>query len=116
MIWTRLRRLFFDHPEPLLAVFCLALVALNGWRLHEWGVDGFRVYLTQAIMQTTLFDFAWVLAILAVFLDEDAKKIGVRWTWVLLTFPFMPTLGILIYFVVRKRALARQTATGFTSG
>lgn len=109
MIWARLRRLFFEHPEPLLVVFCVCLVALNVWRLHEWGVGGFRVYLTQAIMQTTLFDFAWVLAILAVFIDEDAKKIGIRWTWVLVTFPFMPTLGILIYFVVRKRALGAGT-------
>ncbi|MBM4283394.1 MAG: hypothetical protein FJ137_22510 [Deltaproteobacteria bacterium] len=101
----RLRRLLFSHPEPLLALFCTALVLGNAPRLGEWGVDGFRVYLTQAIMQTTLFDFAWILAVLAVFVDDDARKHGVRWWWILPTFPFMPTLGVLAYLIARKRAL-----------
>ncbi len=100
----RLRRLFFAHPEPLLGVFCACLVVGNVTRLHEWGADGFRVYLTQAIMQTTLFDFAWILAALAVFVDDDARKHGVRWWWILPTFPFMPTLGVLAYLIARKRA------------
>ena len=107
----RLRRLFLEHPEPLLAVFCIGLGALNLTRLQEWGVDGFRVYLSHAIMQTTLFDFAWILAILAVFIADDAHKLRLRWSWVLLTFPFMPTLGILVYFILRKRALLRDVAT-----
>ena len=106
----RLRGVLFERPELLLAVFCACLVAGNVTRLDEWGVDGFRVYLTQAIMQTTLFDFAWILAILAVFLDDDAKKIGVRWAWILPTFPFMPTLGVLLYLVARKRALRAGAA------
>ena len=95
----------------LLAVFCACLVALNVWRLHEWGVEGFRVYLTHAIMQTTLFDFGWVLAILLAFVHVDAKKVGVSYWWIVPTFPFMPTIGLLLYFVVRQRALARTTAT-----
>lgn len=108
----RLRALFFEHPEALLAVFCACLVAGNVTRLDEWGVDGFRVYLTHAIMQTTLFDFAWILAALAVFVDDDARKHGVRWWWILPTFPFMPTVGVLAYLVARKRALrARATMT-----
>ena len=109
-VWDRLRRLFLEHPEPLLAVFCLALIGLNLTRLNEWGIDGFRVYLSHAMMQTTLFDFAWVLAVLAVFLADDAKKHGLRWSWMLLTFPFMPTIGILVYFVLRKRAISARTA------
>lgn len=90
----------------LLVLFCAALVLLNAWRLDEWGVEGFRVYLTHAIMQTTLFDFACVLAILLVFLHQDAKKHGLTWWWILPTFPFMPTIGLLLYFVVRNRRLA----------
>lgn len=95
------------YSELLLAVFCVCLVALNVWRLEEWGVEGFRVYLTHAIMQTTLFDFAWVLGILLVFVHADARKLGISYAWIVPTFPFMPTLGLLLYFVMRKRALAR---------
>ena len=105
MGWDRVRRFVFDHPEGLLAAFVVALVVGNAGRLDEWGVDGFRVYLTQAIMQTTLFDFAWILLFLALFLDEDARKHRVRWMWILPTFPFLPTLGVLAYLIVRKRAL-----------
>ena len=93
----------------LLALFCAALVALNVWRLHEWGVDGFRVYLTHAIMQTTLFDFGCVLAIVLVFIHQDARKLGLSYWWILPTFPFMPTIGLLLYFVVRQRTLARAS-------
>jgi hypothetical protein len=95
------------YSELLLAVFCVCLVALNVWRLEEWGVDGFRVYLTHAIMQTTLFDFAWVLGILLVFVHKDARALGISYGWIVPTFPFMPTLGLLLYLVMRKRALAR---------
>jgi hypothetical protein len=107
----RARTLFFAHPEPLLALFCACLVVGNVARLDEWGLDGFTVYLTHAIMQTTLFDFAWILLVLAFFLDDDAKKVGVRWWWILPTFPFMPTVGVLLYLVVRKRALRAQAAS-----
>jgi hypothetical protein len=105
ILLDRVRSALFHHPETLLLIFCVCLVAGNATRLHEWGTDGFRVYLTQAIMQTTLFDFAWILAVLAVFLDDDARKVGVRWWWILPTFPFMPTVGVLLYLVARKRAL-----------
>lgn len=107
----RVRRIFFQHPEWLLALFCICLIVGNVGRLHEWGVDGFRVYLTQAIMQTTLFDFAWILLVLALFVDDDAKKVGVRWWWILPTFPFMPTIGVLAYLVARKRALRAHAAS-----
>jgi hypothetical protein len=117
MIWSRLRRLLLEHPEWLLALFVLCIVGWNAGRLAEWGVDGFRVYLSAAIMQTTLFDFAWILIALALFIDEDAKKVGIRWAWILPTFPFMPTVGVLLYFVARKRAVrasTREPAAGTT--
>jgi hypothetical protein len=110
----RARTLFFDHPEALLAVFCAGLVVGNVTRLHEWGVDGFRVYVTHAIMQTTLFDFGWILLVLALFLDDDSKKTGVRWWWILPTFPFMPTIGVLAYLIARKRALRARGSTTTT--
>ena len=92
----------------LLVLFCGCLVALNIWRISDWGVEGFKVYLTQAIMQTTLFDFGWVLAILAVFVDQDARRHGLSWWWILPTFPFMPTIGLLLYVVHRQRTLMRS--------
>ncbi len=107
----RVRSFVQKRPEALLAVFCACLVVWNVPRLDEWSAAGFEVYLSHAIMQTTLFDFAWVLLIVAVFVDDDARKVGVRWWWILPTFPFMPTLGLLLYFVVRKRALAQPRAT-----
>src|SRR5881409_2065993 len=76
------------RPHVLLVAFLVALVALNAWRLEEWGADGFRTYLTQAIMQTTLFDFACVLAILLVFIARDARTHHLTWWWILPTFPF----------------------------
>lgn len=91
--------------SALLVVFCVALVALNVWRLDAWGLEGFRVYLSHAIMQTTLFDFACVLGVLVVFVREDARRLGIRWWWMLPTFPFMPTIGLLWYFMARRRAL-----------
>lgn len=96
------------YSEMLLAVFCVCLVALNVWRLEEWGVEGFHVWFTHTIMQTTLFDFAWVLGILLVFVHQDARKLGISYGWIVPTFPFMPTIGLLLYFVMRKRALARR--------
>jgi hypothetical protein len=108
---ARVRRLFFEHPEPLLLLFCGCLLAGNVTRLDEWGADGFRVYLTQAIMQTTLFDFAWILVVLAVFVDDDARRVGLRWWWIVPTFPFMPTVGVLLYLIARKRVLRRASTT-----
>ncbi len=61
--------------------------------------------LTQAIMQTTLFDFACVLAIPLVFIARDAKEHGLAWWWILPMFPFMPTVGLLLYFIVRRQKM-----------
>ena len=96
------------HPGRLLLIFLLVLVALNVWRLDQWGADGLRVYLTHPIMQTTLFDFACVLAVLLVFIHRDARAHGLTYWWILPTFPFLPTLGILLYFLVRHEKLSRQ--------
>jgi hypothetical protein len=95
------------HAGRLLGSFLIALVALNGWRLDQWGVDGLRVYLTHAIVQTTLFDFACVLAVLLVFIHRDARANGLTYWWILPTFPFMPTIGVLLYLMVRKEKLSR---------
>ncbi len=98
-------------PHLLLVAFLAGLVALNAWRLQAWGVEGLRVYLTHPIMQTTLYDFGCILAVLCVFIHRDAKQHGLTWWWILPTFPFMPTLGVLLYFVVRRRALLKRRAT-----
>lgn len=99
---------FHRLSAPLLVLFCAALLALNVWRLEAWGWAGFEVYFTHAIMQTTLFDFAWVLAILAVFIDADARRHQLRWWWIVPTFPFMPTIGLLLYFFYRQRTLQKR--------
>ena len=96
------------RPHVLLVAFLVALVSLNAWRLEEWGADGFHTYLTQAIMQTTLFDFACVLAILTVFIARDARANRLTWWWILPTYPFMPTVGLLLYFIVRRRKLLER--------
>lgn len=98
------------HAGKLLVIFCACLLALNVWRLDEWGVEGFRVYLTHAIMQTTLFDFGWVLLILTWFIHHDAKRHQLSYWWILPTYPFMPTIGLLAYFIVRQRALRERGA------
>src|SRR5262245_42806969 len=89
-------------PHYLLLAFLASVVALNVWRLDQWGSGEFRVYWTHAIMQTTLWDFACALGVVAFFIRRDAKQLGLSWWWILPTFPFMPTLGILAYFIVRR--------------
>jgi hypothetical protein len=96
------------HAGRLLLIFLIILVAVNVWRLEQWGADGFRVYFTHPIMQTTLLDFACVLAVLLVFIHRDARAHGLTYWWILPTFPFMPTIGILLYFMVRKAKLSRR--------
>jgi len=96
------------HAGRLLGIFLIVLVALNAWRLEQWGADGVHVYFTHPIMQTTLFDFACVLAVLLAFIHRDARAHGLTYWWILPTFPFMPTLGILLYFIVRKEKLSRR--------
>ena len=97
-------------PHYLLVAFLVVLVGLNVWRLEQWDVQAFHVYLSQPIMQTTLVDFACVLLVVVFFIRRDAKQYGLSWWWILPTFPFMPTLGILTYFLVRRReVLARES-------
>ena len=92
-------------PHYLLVGFLVLLVGLNFWRLEQWGVEGFRIYLTHPIMLTTLVDFACVLGVVVFFVRRDAKQHGLSWWWILPTFPFMPMLGILAYFIARRRKL-----------
>jgi hypothetical protein len=83
------------HAGTLLVVFLSSLVALNWGRWSGWGLESFRLYFTQPIMQTT-------------FIHQDAKKHGLRYWYIFLTFPFMPTIGLLIYVLVRARHLSKR--------
>lgn len=91
----------------LLVVFVASILLLNWERWSAWDVEGFALYLTHPIMQTTLYDFAWVLAILTGFIHQDAKRHGLRYWYIFPTFPVMPTIGLLIYLWIRQRKLAR---------
>ena len=86
-----------------------SLFVLNWGRWSGWDVEGFTAYLTQLIMQTTLYDFAWVLGILTVFIHQDATKHHLRYWYIFPTFPVMPTVGVLLYIWLRHRKL---TASG----
>jgi hypothetical protein len=97
-----------DHADRWLLLFLCGLLALNAWRLDTWTLEALRVYLTHPIMQTTLYDFACVLAILVAFIHEDARRNGLTYWWIVPTFPFMPTVGLLLYFIVRKASLSRR--------
>lgn len=94
--------------QTLLLLFLASLVGWNIHRLDEWGIEGFRTYLTQAMMQTTLWDFAWVLAFVAWVIHHDAKKHQLTYWWILPTFPFMPTIGILGYLLHRQTVLSQR--------
>lgn len=89
----------------LLPFFLASLVALNWGRWPAWDAEGFMLYLTHPIMQTTLYDFAWVLGILTYFIHQDAKKHGLRYWYIFPTFPVMPTVGLLLYLWMRHRKL-----------
>jgi hypothetical protein len=62
-------------------------------------------HLTQAILLTTLFDFGWVLLIVTVFLHHDARRHDLSYWWILPTYPFMPTVGLLAYLIHRNHRL-----------
>lgn len=94
----------------LLALFAVSLAVLNWGRWTSWDADGFAWYLTHPIMQTTLYDFAWVLAILTYFIHQDARKHGLRYWYIFPTYPLMPTVGLLIYLWMRERKLSSQAA------
>jgi len=96
------------HPvQWLLPLFVLSLVLLNWGRWSGWSIEGLKLYVTQPIMQTTLYDFAWVLAILTVFIHRDAKKHNLRYWYIFPTFPVMPAFGVLLYVWLRHRSLAK---------
>lgn len=97
-------------PHLLMIAFLIALAAMNVWRLGAWGLAGIIEYMSNPIVQTTWFDFACVLAVLVVFVHRDARKHGLTYWWIVPTFPFMPTIGLLAYFIVRRRALLAKGA------
>lgn len=106
--WQHISSSLSWHARWLLPVFVASVVALNWGRWSEWDAGGFALYLTHPIMQTTLYDFAWVLGILTVFIHQDAKKHELRYWYVLLTYPVMPAAGLLVYLWMRQRKLSRS--------
>jgi len=96
------------HAHWLLPAFVASIVVLNLGRWSEWGIEGFRLYLTQPIMQTTLYDFAWVLGIVTLFVRQDARKHGLRYWYIFPTFPIMPAVGLLLYLWLRHRKLSKS--------
>jgi hypothetical protein len=91
----------------LLPLFLVSLVVLNWGRWSGWSIEGLKLYVTQPIMQTTLYDFAWVLAVLTVFIHRDAKKHHLRYWYIFPTFPVMPAVGLLLYVWLRHRSLSK---------
>jgi len=104
--WASIAETADLHPQWLITMFVASVVAVNWGRWSGWGTEGWTLYLTQPIMQTTLLDFAWVLGILTVFIHQDAKKHQLRYWYIFPTFPFMPTVGILLYIWMRHRKLS----------
>jgi hypothetical protein len=97
----------YRHAQWLLPGFVASLVVLNWGRWSGWSIEGLKLYVTQPIMQTTLYDFAWVLGILTVFIHQDAKKHHLRYWYIFPTFPVMPTVGLLLYIWLRHRKLSK---------
>lgn len=94
------------HAHWLLPFFIASLIVLNWGRWSGWGIQSLTLYLTQPMMQTTLYDFAWVLGILTVFIHQDAKKHRLRYWYIFPTFPVMPAVGLLLYVWLRYRKLS----------
>ena len=92
----------------LLPLFGLSLVALNWGHWDAWDLEGLLLYVTHPIMQTTLYDFAWVLAIVTFFVHQDARRHGLRYWYIFPFFPVMPAIGLLLYLWVRHRTLTRR--------
>jgi hypothetical protein len=92
----------------LLVVFGASILLLNWGRWSAWDDEGFALYLTHPLMQTTLYDFAWVLGILTCFIRQDAKRHGLSYWYIFPTYPVMPTIGLLIYLWIRQRKLAQR--------
>lgn len=94
------------QPHWLLVIFVVSIVALNWGRWSGWDREGFTVYATHPIMQTTLWDFAWVLAIVTYFVHQDARRHGLSYWYIFPTYPVMPTVGLLLYLWMRRRKLS----------
>jgi len=94
------------HAHWHLPWFVGSTVVLTWGRWSGWSIGGFALYLTQPIMRTTLYDFAWVLGILTVFIHQDAKRHDLRYWYIFPTFPVMPTVGFLLYIWLRHRKLS----------
>jgi hypothetical protein len=97
------------RAQWLLPFFVASLVALNWGRWSDWDLEAFTLYVTHPLMQTTLYDFAWVLGIVTLFIHQDARKHGLRYWYIFPTFPVMPALGLLLYIWVRHRKLSKGT-------
>jgi hypothetical protein len=50
-----------------------------------------------------------VLLIVTLFLHHDARRHHLSYWWILPTYPFMPTLGLLAYLIHRNHSLARRS-------
>ena len=96
-----------DHGGWLLAIFLAVILPMIWVGRADWDVSGLRLYLSHSIMQVTLADFAFVLSFVTVWIHRDAHRNGLAYLWILPTYPFMPTVGILGYFLYRQAALRR---------
>ena len=94
------------QAQWLLPCFVASVVVLNWGSWSGWSIGGFALYVTHPIMRTTLYDFAWVLGILTVFIHQDARKHQLRYWYIFPTFPVMPTVGLLLYIWLRHRKLS----------
>ena len=95
------------YPLPLLVLFITGLIIINWGRWDSWDANGFGLYFTHPIMQTTLYDFAWILGALTLFIHQDAKRVGITYWWVIPFYPFMPGVGVFLY-VLKRQALIRH--------
>ena len=75
-----------------LAGYLLDMDGLGG--LHGWQ----WLFLIEGLP-------AVILGVVVFFIRRDARQHGLSWWWILLTFPFMPMLGLLAYFIARRRQL-----------
>jgi hypothetical protein len=96
-----------DHGGLFLAIFLAIILPMICVGRADWNVAGLRLYLSHSIMQVTLVDFAFVLSFVTVWIHRDARRNGLTYWWILPTYPFMPTVGILAYFLYRQAALRR---------
>ena len=99
------------YPVPLLVIFVAGLLMISWGRWDGWDADGFRLYFTQPIMQTTLYDFAWILAALTLLIHQDARRVGVTYWWIIPFYPFMPGVGVLLYVINRQVVIRRKGGT-----